>query len=32
MTPQVIYDENEIKDASEDLKNRLRGLRKIMKD
>lgn len=32
MTPRVIYDEHEIKDASEDLKNRLRGLRKIMKD
>jgi len=32
MTPRVIYDENEIKDASEDLKSRLRGLRKIMKD
>jgi general secretion pathway protein D len=32
LTPRVIYDENEIKDASEDLKNRLRGLRKMMKN
>ena len=32
MTPRVIYDEHEIKDASEDLKSRLKGLRKIMKE
>ncbi len=32
LTPRVIYDENEIKDASEDLKTRLRGLRKLMKE
>jgi general secretion pathway protein D len=32
LTPRVIYDEHEIKDASEDLKSRLRGLRKLMKE
>jgi general secretion pathway protein D len=32
LTPRVIYDEHEIKDASEDLKNRLRGLRKLMRE
>jgi general secretion pathway protein D len=32
LTPRVIYDENEIKDASEELKNRLRSVRKLMKE
>jgi general secretion pathway protein D len=32
MTPRVIYDTNEITEASEELKGRLRRLRKYVKD
>ena len=32
LTPRVIYDENDLKDMSEELKGRLRGLQKLMRN
>ena len=32
LTPHVIYDENDLKDTSEELKGRLRGLQKLMRN